>query len=59
MMILKKFLGVFPFGYVNRFIQFLVLMEQKSPYQFVIMNTERADEEGEHWSFLDLNPLKQ
>ena len=34
-------------------------MEQKSPYPFVIMNTERADEEGEHWSFLDLNPLKQ
>ena len=36
-----------PSDYVNRFIQFQVLMTQKqSPYPFVIMNTEKAGEEG-------------
>ena len=36
------------------------MRQKKSPYPFVIMNTERADEEGEHmWSFLDLDPPKQ
>ena len=36
------------------------MRQKQSPYPFVIMNTERADEEGEHmWSFLDLDPPKQ
>ena len=33
--------------YVNRFIQFQVLTKQKQyPYPFVIMNIEKAGEEG-------------
>ena len=57
----NNFVGVFPSDYVNRFTQFHVLMEQKqSPSIIVIVNTERAGEEGEYcWSFLDLDPPKQ
>ena len=60
-MIIFKKIRVFPSHYVNRFIQFHVLMKQKqSPYPFVIMNTEMAGEEGEQqWSFLDLDPPEQ
>ena len=42
-------------------MQFHILIKQKqSLYPFVIMNTESAREEGEHWwSFLDFDPPKQ
>ena len=56
----KKLVGVFSSDYVNKFMQCDVLMKQKqSPYPFIIMNTETAVEEGEHWwSFLYLDPPK-
>ena len=61
MIFFKKFVCVFPSDYVNRFIQFHVLMKQKqSPYPFVVMSTERVSEKGEHWwSYLGLDPPKQ
>ena len=42
-------------------MQFHILIKQKQfLYPFVIMNTESAGEEGEHWwSFLDFDPTKQ
>ena len=56
---MKNLVGVFHSDDVSRFMQqFDVSMKQKqSPYTFVILTTERAVEEKEHWwSFLDLDP---
>ena len=36
-----------------------MMIESKSNYSFIIMNTDRSDKEGTHWwSFLDLHTKK-
>ena len=36
-----------------------MIIESKSNYSFIIMNTDRSDKEGTHWwSFLDLHTKK-
>ena len=53
---IKKIDGSFPFNYVIRFINFHSMMiESKSNYPFIIMNTDRSDKKGTHWwIFLEL-----
>ena len=37
-----------------------MMIESKSNYSFIIMNTDRSDKEGTHWwSFLDLHTKKK
>ena len=55
----ENFVGVFPSNYINRFISFHEMSNNKK-YPFVIMNTDRANKDGTHWwSFLDLHPKKE
>ena len=59
---IKKILfGVFPSNYVIRIINFCSMMiESKSNYPFIIMNTDRSDKKGTHCcSFLDLHTNKE
>ena len=53
----KKFVGVFPFNFVTRFITFhSMLRESAAQYPFIIINTDRSHKKGTHWwSFLDLH----
>ena len=53
--------GVFPSNYVMRIINFCgTMIESKSNYPFIIMNTDRSDKKGTHCrSFLDLHTNKE
>ena len=57
----KKFVGVFPSNYVIRFINLHSMMiESKSSFTFIIMNTDWSDKKGGHWwSVLDLHTKKE
>ena len=57
----ENFVGVFPSNYINKFISFHQMAREKTKkYPFIIMNTDRANEQGTHWwSFLDLHPRKE
>ena len=57
----ENFIGVFPSNYINKFISFHEMAKEKNKkYPFIIMNTDRANKDGEHWwSFLDLHPRKE
>ena len=58
----NNFIGVFPSNYINRFISYHSIIEDRSKvkYPFIIMNTDRSDRAGTHWwSFLDLHQKKE
>ena len=46
-----NFVGVFPSNHIFRFVNFSSLVKEKNaPFPFVIMNTDRAGNQGTHWS---------
>ena len=46
----QNFVSVFPSNETFRFFKFKHLIrEKKAPYPFMLMNTDRANKEGEHW----------
>ena len=58
----KKFVGVFPSNFINRFIVYHSIMKENwdIQYPFLIMNTDRYDKKGTHWwSFLDIHQKKE
>ena len=57
----QNFLGVFPSNEIFRFFKFKHLIrEKKAPYPFMIMNTDRSNEEGEHWwSLMEISSKDQ
>ena len=57
----QNFVGVFPFNETFRFFKFKHLFrEKKAPYLFMIMNTDQANKEGEHWwSLLEISSKEQ
>ena len=57
----QNFVGVFPYNEAFRFFKFQhIIREKKAPYQFMIMNTDRANKEGEHWwSLLEISSKEQ
>ena len=56
--LLQNFVGVFPSGKMNKFLDFKKMMKGKR-YPFLIANTDRSDKEGTHWwSILDINGKK-
>ena len=56
-----NFIGVFPSNHTFKFLNFADLVrEKKAPYPFMIMNTDRSDQEGTHWwSFLEMSSKEQ
>ena len=42
----ENFLGVFPFGKINKFIMFERIMMPGNKYPFIISNTDRSDKNG-------------
>ena len=45
-----NFVGVFPSTHTFKFLNFTHLIKEKlAPYPFMIMNTDRSGQEGEHW----------
>ena len=57
----QNFVGVFPSNETFRFFKFKHLIkEKKAPYPFMIMNTDKSNEEGEHWwSLLEISSKDQ
>ena len=57
----QNFVGVFPSNDTFRFFKFKHLIrEKKAPYPFMIMNTDRSNNEGEHWwSLLEISTEEQ
>ena len=57
----QNFVGVFPSDQTFRFFKYKHLIkEKKAPYPFMVMNTDRKNEEGEHWwSLLEISEKKQ
>ena len=57
----QNFVGVFSSNDTFRFFKFKHLIrEKKAPYPFMIMNTDRANKEGEHrWSLLEISSKEQ
>ena len=57
----QTFVGVFSSNETFRFFKFKhIIREKKAPYPFMIMNTDRANKEGEHWwSLLELSSKEQ
>ena len=57
----QNFVGVFPSNKTFRFFKFKhIIREKKAPYPFMIMNTDRANKEGEHWwSLLEVSSKEQ
>ena len=48
----QNFVGVFPSNETFRFLKFKHLIKEKqAPYPFMIMNTDRANKEGELWFY--------
>ena len=56
-----NFLGVFPSDETFKFFKHKHLIRaKKAPYPFMIMNTDRKNQEGEHWwSLLEISDKKQ
>ena len=56
--IMKNFTGVFPANRMNKFINFKVMISEKSgKYPFFIANTDSLDKNGAHWwSIQDIEP---
>ena len=53
--LLQNFLGVFPSGKMNKFLDFKKTMKGKK-YPFLIANRDGSDKQGTHWwSILDIN----
>ena len=57
----QNFVGVFPSNETFRFFKFKHLIrEKKAPYPFMIMNTDRSNEEGEYWwSLMEISSKDQ
>ena len=57
----QNFVDVFPSNETFRFFKFKhIIREKKAPYPFMIMNTDRANKEGEHWwSLLEISSKEQ
>ena len=57
----QNFVGVFPSNHTFKFFKFKHLIrEKKAPYPFMIMNTDRSNNEGEHWwSLLEISTKDQ
>ena len=48
--IMKNFVGVFPANRMNKFINFKVMISEKTgKYPFFIANTDSLDKNGAHW----------
>ena len=57
----NNFIGVFPSNYINRFISYHSIIEDRLKVKYpIIMNTDRSYRAGTHWwSFLDLHKKKE
>ena len=57
----QNFVGAFPSNETFRFFKFKhIIREKKAPYPFMIMNSDRANKEGEHWwSLLEISSKEQ
>ena len=57
----RNFVGVFPSDETFKFFKHKHLIRaKKAPYPFMIMNTDRKNQEGEHWwSLLEISDKKQ
>ena len=57
----QNFVGVFSSNETFKFFKYKHLIKQKkAPYPFMIMNTDRKNQEGEHWwSLLEISDKKQ
>ena len=57
----QNFVGVFPSNETFRFFKFKhIIRQKKAPYPFMIINTDRANKEGEHWwSLLEISSEEQ
>ena len=56
-----NFVGVFPFNHTFKFVNSHNLIKRKNaPYPFMIMNTDRAVKNGQHWwSLLEISSKEQ
>ena len=56
-----NFVGVFLSNHTFKFLDFSHLVKEKSaPYPFMIMNTDRSGQKGEHWwSFLEVSSKEE
>ena len=56
-----NFVGVFPSNHTFHFLNFADLVkEKKTPYPFMIMNTDTAGKKDTHWwSFLEISSKEQ
>ena len=55
--LLENFVGVFPSGYLNKFVNHTAMINNFSKYPFIIANTDDSEKEGIHWwSTLDIEP---
>ena len=55
--LLENFVGVFPSGYLNKFVNHTAMINNFDKYPFIIANTDDSKEEGIHrWSILDIGP---
>ena len=57
----RTFVGVFPSDETFKFFKHKHLIRaKKAPYPFMIMNTDRKNQEGKHWwSLLEISNKKQ
>ena len=55
--LIDNFIGVFPFKYMNKFIDHAAMISDKGKYPLIIANTDSSEKPGVHWwSILDIRP---